>query len=58
MPAPRRHVAGVDGELALDAVWLLHPQLIAVSRAERASTIEVDIGVAAQIDDAPMDGLQ
>lgn len=58
MPAPRRHVARVDRELAFDAVRWLDSYFVAVDWPERASTVEVHVGVAAQIDDAPMDGLQ
>ena len=58
MPTPCRHGARVDGELALNAIARLDPQLIAIGRPERAAPVELHVGVKAQFDDAPVEALQ
>jgi hypothetical protein len=46
VPAPRRHVAGVDGELALGAVRRAQPKFVAVGRRERVQAARGDSDMA------------
>ena len=43
MPTPNGHGARVDGELALNAIARLDPQLIAIGRPERAAPVVVEL---------------
>ena len=58
MPAARRHLAGVDGELALGTVGCAQPQLVAVGRRDGVQVAPVHIDVAPHVDQVAVEGLQ
>lgn len=56
--ASRRHLAGVDGELALGAVRLARPQFVAVGWRDGAQMAPVHFDAAAQVDEVAVEGLK